>query len=243
MIIIPAVDIMDHNVVQLVGGVPGTELFSLPDPLQVARGWVVKGAPALHIVDLDGAFGKEDNIDRICEISRELDIPVQVGGGVSDDAKVARLLSAGVARVIVGTRAIKDLEWLSKIADANPGRMVLALDVKDGRITMKGWQEEAPMSLTEMFDSIEDMPLAGILNTNVNVEGKGEGIDVKAATDFISMSPHPVISSGGVSTIEDVEALENAGAVAAVVGVAVYTAAFRPWEWDRPWVWGSDSFL
>ena len=243
MIIIPAVDIMDHKVVQLVGGVPGTEIFSLPDPLQVARGWKVKGTPALHVVDLDGAFGKEDNIDTICSMASDLDLPVQVGGGISTDEKVDRLISAGVARVIIGTRGIRDPDWLSSVAERHPGKVVLALDVKDGRITMKGWQEQAPCSLADMFSRIEDMPLAGILNTNVNVEGKGQGIDVEAATDFISRCPHPVISSGGVSSITDVEALEAAGAVAAVVGVAIYTGAFRPWEWSRPWVFGDDSFL
>ncbi len=238
MIVIPAVDIMDHCVVQLVGGVPGTELFSIPDPLQVARGWTLKGAPALHVVDLDGAFGKEDNLDRIIGMAAECEVPVQVGGGISTDEKADRLLDAGVARVIVGTRGIKEPEWLERLAERRPGRIIQALDVKDGRITMRGWQEEAPMSLEDMFSRIEALPLAGILNTNVNVEGKGQGIDVGAATDFISRSPHPVISSGGVSTIDDVLVLKDAGAAAAVVGVAVYSGEFRPWEWPTPWTVG-----
>ncbi len=235
MIVIPAVDIMDRCVVQLVGGVPGTELFSIPDPLQVARGWTLKGAPALHVVDLDGAFGKEDNLDRIIEMAAECEVPVQVGGGISSDDKADRLLDSGVARVIVGTRAIKEPEWLESLAERHPGRVILALDVKDGRITMRGWQEESPIGLEEMFSRIEGIPLAGILNTNVNVEGKGQGIDVRSAIDFISRSPHPVISSGGVSNIDDVLVLKEAGAAAAVVGVAVYSGEFRPWEWPTPW--------
>lgn len=236
MLIIPAVDILDHKVVQLVGGIPGSEKVVIPDPLEVARSWIDKGAKYLHIVDLDGAFGREDNIPVIKEIVRSSDVPVEVGGGIRSESVVRELVDAGADRVIVGTKAIKDPEWLAGISGRYPGRIALAMDTKGGRIVMKGWQEAAPISIDEMFEGIRDLPLAGILNTNVDVEGKGEGIDVRAVEDFIRRSPHQVIASGGVTSEEDAELLDRAGAIAAVVGVAIYTGMMSPWEWEDPWM-------
>ena len=236
MIVIPAVDLLDHRVVQLVGGVRGTELFSLPNPLDVAHGWISKGAPMLHLVDLDGAFEKKDNTEIICRIARESKIPVQAGGGMSSEDKIDRLLDAGVSRVIVGTRAIQELKWLQDLSQSRPGKIVLAMDVKDGQIAIKGWQEKAPISLQDVFNFIKDLPLAGVLNTNVNVEGQGNGIDRKAVMNFIKDCPHPVIISGGVSSSDDVEFLIGAGANAAVVGVSLYNGSMKPWEWERNWM-------
>ena len=116
MLIIPAVDILDHRVVQLVGGVPGSEKIVIPDPLEVARSWIDKGAKYLHLVDLDGAFGKENNIPVIKKIIAEFDVPVEVGGGIRDEATVRELVDAGADRVIVGTKAIKEPEWLEQMA-------------------------------------------------------------------------------------------------------------------------------
>ena len=236
MQIIPAVDILDHRVVQLVGGVPGSEKIVMPDPVQVAGSWIDKGARYLHLVDLDGAFGKEDNIPVIKQIVKTYDVPVEVGGGIRDESKVRELVDAGVDRVIVGTKAIKEPDWLEEISRKYPGKIALAMDTKGGKITMKGWQESAPITIDDMFDRIRDLPLAGILNTNVDVEGQGKGIDVRFAEDFIRRCPHKVIASGGVTSEEDARILDKAGAIAAVVGVAIYTGLMSPWEWDTPWV-------
>ena len=236
MLIIPAVDILDHRVVQLVGGVPGSEKIVIPDPLEVARSWIDKGAKYLHLVDLDGAFGKENNIPVIKKIIAEFDVPVEVGGGIRDEATVRELVDAGADRVIVGTKAIKEPEWLEQMAEKYPNKIALALDTKDGKITMKGWQESAPITIDDMFDRIRDLPLAGILNTNVDVEGQGKGIDAEFAEDFIRRCPHKVIASGGVTSYEDAITLHKAGAIGAVVGVAIYTGLMSPWEWEKPWL-------
>ncbi len=236
MLIIPAVDMLDHKVVQLVGGVPGSEKVIIPDPMEVARSWIDKGAKYLHLVDLDGAFGKENNIPIIKRIINEFDVPVEVGGGIRSEATVRELVDAGADRVIVGTKAIKEPEWLAEMARKYPERIALALDTKGGRITMKGWQEAAPISIDGMFDMIRDLPLAGILNTNVDVEGQGKGIDAAFAEDFIRRCPHKVIASGGVTSEDDAKILDSAGAIAAVVGVAIYTGLMSPWDWRTPWV-------
>lgn len=232
---IPAVDVMDHQVVQLVGGVPGSQQIVMPDPMSVARMWIDRGARYLHLVDLDGAFGKEDNRETFKRIIREFDVPAEVGGGIRDEATVEDLICAGADRVVVGTKAVKEPEWLEALADRFPGRIVLSMDTKGGRIAIKGWQESAALTVQEMFDRIRDMPLAAVLNTNVDVEGQRNGIDEAQARDFISRCPAKVIASGGVTSQRDAEILADAGAEGAVVGLAMYTDVIRPWEWDTPW--------
>ena len=236
MLIIPAVDMLDHRVVQLVGGVPGSEKIVIPDPMEVARSWIDKGAKYLHLVDLDGAFGKENNIPVIKRIIGESNVPVEVGGGIRDESTVKELVDAGADRVIVGTKAIKEPEWLAEMSGKYPEKIALALDTKGGNITMKGWQESAPITIDDMFDRIRDLPLAGILNTNVDVEGQGKGIDAAFAEDFIRRCPHKVIASGGVTSEKDAKILDRAGAIGAVVGVAIYTGLMSPWEWETPWI-------
>lgn len=234
--VIPAVDVLDHQVVQLVGGVPGSQQIVMPNPADVAEMWVDKGARYLHLVDLDGAFGKENNIPVFKRIIRDVGVPAQVGGGIRSSETIDDLISAGADRVVVGTKAVKEPEWLAEMADRHPGRIVLGLDTKAGRIAIKGWQESAQMTVGEMFDIIRDLPLAGVLNTNVDVEGQKKGIDERQARDFIARCPCDVISSGGVTSRMDADILADAGAVGAVVGLALYTEVIKPWEWDTPWM-------
>jgi len=236
MMIIPAVDILNGNVVQLVGGVPGTEKVILSDPVKVAGTWIEKGARALHIIDLDGAFGNGNNISVIKDIIKAYDVPVEVGGGIRSEAAIKELLDAGADKVIVGTKAVKDIGWLAGMASKFPRRLLLAMDTKDDNVVIKGWREDSPMSTEEMFRAIEKIPLAGVLNTNVNVEGQGKGIDEGQAKKFITGCPHPVIASGGVTTESDAKKLASAGAVGAVVGVSIYTGLMEPWGWSIPWI-------
>ena len=235
MRVIPAVDVMDHQVVQLVGGVPGSQQIVMPDPVSVAEMWVDKGARYLHLVDLDGAFGKEGNLPVFKRIAAECGVPVEIGGGIRSREAVEDLVCAGIDRVIVGTKAVRDPDWLEEIADEFPGRIVLSMDTKGGRIAVKGWQESAELTVSEMFERIKDMPLAAVLNTNVDVEGQRKGIDPVQARGFISRCPCGVIASGGVTAFEDARILSEAGAEGAVVGLAAYTDVIRPWEWDAPW--------
>ena len=226
---------MDHKVVQLVGGVPGSQQIVIPDPVSVAEMWIGKGADYLHLVDLDAAFGKESNIPVFKRIIEELGVPAEIGGGIRSTETVDELVSAGADRIVVGTKAVKEPEWLAEIADRHPGRIVLSMDTKGGSIAIKGWQESASRAVDEMFDIIRDMPLAGVLNTNVDVEGQRKGIDEAQARDFISRCPCPVIASGGVTSEEDARILADAGAEGSVVGLALYTEVIRPWEWKTPW--------
>ncbi len=234
--VIPAIDMLDHKVVQLVGGVPGSQKVTIDDPLTVARSWLEKGAKYLHLVDLDAAFGKENNIPVIKRIISESDVPVEVGGGIRDEATIKELIDIGVDRVIIGTKGIKEPDWLAEMVNKYPGKIVLSLDTKGGKITVKGWQDVASITLDEMFDRIKDLPLAGVLNTNIDVEGQGKGIDQAQASDFIKRCPHEVIASGGVTSLDDAKLLDRCGAHAAVVGIAIYTGLLEPWTWETPWI-------
>ncbi len=235
MIVIPAVDVLDHQVVQLVGGKLGSQQIVMPDPLKVAGSWLDKGADHLHLVDLDAAFGKPNNLEVFKAIKKEYGVPVEIGGGIRDAATIDDLVATDIDRIIVGTKAVKEPEWLEEMAERHPGRIVLSMDTKGGRIAIKGWQESAQMTVEEMFDRIRGLPLGGVLNTNVDVEGQRKGIDAEQAKDFISRCPCNVISSGGVTSQDDARILSEAGAESAVVGLALYTEVIRPWEWETPW--------
>lgn len=234
MIVIPAVDILDGRVVQLVGGKPGTEQIVLPDPLEVASNWERLGAPMVHVVDLDGALGKGGNPTMIRRMLGTLKIPVQVGGGVRSTAMVEQYLEWGAARIVVGTKAIGDTNWLKDISSAHPDRIVLALDVAKGRIQVKGWQESAKLTLEHMFDLIRDMPLGAVLHTDVDVEGRAQGINPPEVRSFVERCPHKVIASGGIRSMDDIRALESLGAYGAVAGIALYTGRLNPGDvWRR----------
>lgn len=235
MKIIPAIDIMDHQVVQLVGGVPGTEKIKMPDPLSTAQSWVDKGAKYLHVVDLDAAFDEDDNLDTIKAIAKKVNVPIEVGGGIRKESRIRALLDAGVDRIIVGTRAVTDREWLTEMSRAYPDKIVMALDTKGGQVTVKGWQESSGIPLALILDSIRDLPLAAILNTNVDVEGQGKGIDEAWIGKFTKLCSHKIIASGGVTSEEDAKKLASYGIESAVVGVAIYTGLMEPWNWSTPW--------
>ena len=235
VLIIPAVDMLDGQVVQLVGGEIGSEQLKIPNPFDAAMSWVSKGAEYLHLVDLDAAFGKGNNLDSIEKIAKESGVPVEAGGGIRSEETIDKLIKAGVDRIVVGTKAIKEPEWLKQISLKYPGRIALAMDTRGDKIAIQGWQKSATITIKNMFDVIEDLPLAAVLNTNVDVEGRKMGVNENQAREFISACPHKVIASGGVTANKDAEILRDLGAYAAVVGLALYMDDIKPWEWKRPW--------
>ena len=236
MIVIPAVDVLDHKVVQLVGGMPGSQQVVLEDPFEVAMDWVAKGAPYLHLVDLDAAFGKEDNSDVFCRIIREAGVPVEVGGGIRTGEQIAKYVKAGAERIVVGTKAVTDTEWLKEMANKFPNKLMLGLDMKDGKIAIKGWQESAPIALEQMFRILETVPVVAVLHTDINVEGQQGGINRERVDRFCKDCPVTVIISGGVTTEEDAKAAAKSGAGGVVVGMALYKGTMKPWTFGRPWV-------
>ncbi len=215
--------------VQLVGGRAEEEKVRLPNPADVAGRWAAAGFAALHVVDLDAALDTGvNNLDAVRAIIDAVDVPVQAGGGVRTDAAAAALLAAGAARVVVGTRAVEDPDWLRALALRHLERVVVAADVRAGRVLTRGWTESSPLAAGELLHTLEPLPLAGVLVTDVDREGRLEGTNAEMFADLAAATRHPLLASGGVTTLEDLQALESGGAAGAVLGMSLYTGALEP---------------
>lgn len=225
MIAIPAIDLRGGHVVQLVGGDYADERVRLDDPLAVAREWVRAGFGRLHIVDLDAATGRGDNDDVVRDLLRESPVPVQVGGGVRDEARIVQLLDEGASWVVVGTRAVEDEGWRETMTARYPGQLIIAADVRGERVVTKGWAETSTLDVTDFVASLSALPLAGVLVTAVHKEGQMQGTDLWLMERVAEASAWPVLASGGVSSVDDLRALEHRGLAGAVLGMALYTGA------------------
>ncbi len=221
----PAVDLRGGKCVQLVGGVPGTEVVALDNPLAQAERWVAEGADHLHIIDLDGAIlGKRINAAILSQIVKELDLFIQVGGGIRTEEDVRSVLDLGVDRVILGTAALRDPEMVARLADRHGSeKIMVALDVKRGSVTTEGWQKSIGQQAVALGRLFEEMGAGSILFTNIDVEGQQSGIDLAPTRALVEAVKIPVVAAGGVTTIEDVLSLRDAGAAGAVAGTAIYT--------------------
>jgi phosphoribosylformimino-5-aminoimidazole carboxamide ribotide isomerase len=225
MIVAPAVDLKGGRCVQLVGGRPEDERVSLPDPVSVARGWRDRGFRTLHLVDLDAALGSGSNRSLLLEAAGSTDSATQAGGGIRDDESADALLEGGVDRIIVGTRAIADRPWLTRLLRRWNQRVMVAADVRSGRIVRKGWTEDTGIRAERFLETLRGLPLAGVLCTDVGREGRMEGIDRDSVKTVLDHSPLPVWISGGVTTMADLDFLAESGAAGAVLGMAIYTGA------------------
>jgi phosphoribosylformimino-5-aminoimidazole carboxamide ribotide isomerase len=223
MLAIPAIDLREGCVVQLVGGDFEKEKIRLGDPRDVARRWTGYGFQRLHVVDLDAATGRGNNRLVVRDLLADAATPVQVGGGVRTSHDIETLLSDGADRVVVGTRAIDDPDWLREIADANPGAIVLAADVRDRRIVTHGWTRELPRNILDLVEELAGVPLGGLLVTAVHREGQMAGTDLPLMEDVAEASEWPVFASGGIASMNDLRALEDRGLAGAVLGMALYT--------------------
>ena len=228
MIAIPAIDLRDGHVVQLVGGDYAKEAVRLPEPREVARRWVRAGFSRLHIVDLDAATARGSNRAAIRELLHDGAAPCGVGGGIRDDDQIRDLLEEGASWVVVGTRALADPEWLADVSRANPGVVIVAADVRDRRVLTHGWSKESRRSILDVGEDLAGLPLGGLLVTAVHREGKMQGTDLPLMEDVAEASAWPVFASGGVASMADLRALESRGIAGAVLGMALYTGALDP---------------
>ena len=228
MIAIPAVDLRDGACVQLVGGSYAEEKVRLDNPIDVMRNWEHYGFRRLHFVDLDAATGRGSNFALIRDMIAECAVPVQVGGGVRTGDRVEELLAAGAARAIVGTRALEDRDWLAELALRHPGELIVACDVRERRVTTRGWAHTLPVDILDVVEELNGLPLGGLLVTAVHKEGQLQGTDLPLMEDVVESSAFPIYASGGVSSMQDLRALEHRGVAGAVIGMALYTGALDP---------------
>ncbi|NLV09058.1 1-(5-phosphoribosyl)-5-[(5-phosphoribosylamino)methylideneamino]imidazole-4-carboxamide isomerase [Halomicrobium mukohataei] len=224
--VIPAVDMQDGQVVQLVGGERGTGK-RYGEPVAAARRWRAAGATTLHLVDLDGAFeGERANADAIDAVLDAVDADVQLGGGIRTADDAIDLLDRGVDRVILGTAAVENPEIVAEISETHPGSVLVSLDAKDGEVVVSGWTEGTGLDPAEAASRYAELGAGGILFTDVDVEGQLAGVRTEPVRRVVDAVEIPVIASGGVATVADVRALRDAGAAAVVVGSALYEGAF-----------------
>ncbi len=228
-----AIDVMDGQCVQLTGGDPSTARFRR-DPIEAAHRWLNEGADGLHLVDLDAAMGRGSNDELLRELIMSVNGTVQVGGGVRDASAIDDWVGTGVERVIVGTRAIQDADWLAAMAERFPGRLVLALDAREGEVTVSGWTEESGIRATDVARDVDGLGLAALLYTNVGIEGSLQGLDPAPIEGLCGAVDTPVLVSGGIKTANDVRTAYRLGASGVVVGTALYAETVRIAELRGP---------
>lgn len=224
MQVIPAIDLRDGACVQLVGGSYADERVRIADPLAVAENWSELGFDRIHVVDLDAATGRGSNREIVTAIleARETQ-QVQCGGGVRNLQTIAELFTAGASEVVLGTRAIEDRPWLDDVVLRYPNRIIVAADTKGRQLVTRGWLETNRLTITDFMEELASLPLAAILVTAVDREGRMEGPDMDLMEEILNRSTVPLQASGGVRSIEDLRALSDLGVSAAIVGMALYT--------------------
>ncbi len=227
MILYPAIDLKDGNAVRLVhGDMDQTTVFN-DDPAAQAKAFVAAGCEWLHLVDLNGAFaGEPVNAAPVEAILKACPVPAQLGGGIRDMATIERWLDKGLARVILGTVAVEDPDLVRQAAKAFPGQVAVGLDARNGRVATRGWAEETDVMVTDLAKSFEDAGIAAIIYTDILRDGAMKGPNIDATADLARAVDIPVIASGGVSSMADLEALKATGVISgAISGRALYDGA------------------
>jgi phosphoribosyl isomerase A len=226
MEVIPAIDLRDGAAVQLVGGDVREERVRIEDPIEQARKFVQQGARWIHVVDLDRALGHGSNLQLVTRMLEAVPgVRFQVGGGIRFTEDIDHLLMAGVARVVIGTRAVTDDKWFAHVCERYGDRVVAALDVKQDEILIKGWQESSGKKLLDWAKRADAQGVGGLLYTDVSKEGRLQGANIQGVEVLCKHVRKPVIASGGIRDIDDLKRLSEAGAWGAVVGMAAYTGS------------------
>ncbi len=229
MIVIPAIDLKEGACVRLEQGLMEKDTVYSDDPGAQARVWQDQGGELLHIVDLDGAFaGVPRNKEAISAIVKAIDIPTELGGGVRDLATIEAYLELGVGRVILGTVAKENPELVKEACRLFPGKIVVGIDAKGGLVAVRGWADVTEKKATEMAREMEGFGVEAIIYTDIARDGMMQGPNLEATRALAESISIPVIASGGVSSLKDIEnlmAIEESGVVGAITGKAIYSGA------------------
>lgn len=208
MIVIPAIDLKDGKCVRLLQGRKEDVTVYSDDPAETAKKWASLGAELLHIVDLDGAFsGEQKNIEQIRAIRKAIDIPVEVGGGIRDLDRAEKLIGIGVDRIIFGTSAARNPGMIQEACGKFPGQILVGIDAKDGKVAVRGWVEVTELGAIDFAKKMESFGTAGIIYTDIERDGMLTGPNLDAMQKMVNAVNIPVIASGGVSRITDIQNL------------------------------------
>jgi phosphoribosylformimino-5-aminoimidazole carboxamide ribotide isomerase len=227
MLVIPAIDLKDGQCVRLLQGKKDAVTAYSNDPVATAKMWESYGAKLLHIVDLDGAFtGNQKNLDAIIKIRKSVKIALQVGGGIRKIGDIMKLFSAGIERIIIGTAAIEEPEFLTDSCRKYPGRILTGIDAKDGMVAIRGWEEITSLTARELAKRLEIVGVVGIIYTDIARDGMLIGPNIEATEEIVKSVKIPVIASGGVSCIDDIKNLMKIKNLWGVItGKAIYSGA------------------
>jgi len=222
--VIPAIDIRDGYCVRLYQGDYSEETVFSDDPVQVALRWQSLGAPRLHIVDLDGAVeGKPANMDIINTLAGAMLVPTQLGGGIRDISTVKALLSAGIERVILGTAAVEDAEFVREVCSKYSESVIVSIDTRDGLVAVRGWTEETELDGIDFAEKMAELGVRRFIYTDIVRDGTLTEPNFTAISELITELRLPVIAAGGISSIQHLIMLKQLGAEGAIIGKALYT--------------------
>jgi phosphoribosylformimino-5-aminoimidazole carboxamide ribotide isomerase len=227
MQVIPAIDLRGGRCVRLRQGDFEQETVFGDDPTAMAQRWESEGAARIHLVDLDGAkTGEPMNVAAVRQIVRTVSVPCQLGGGVRDEATIAAWLEAGLDRVVIGTQALRDPDWFGRMTETYPGRLLLGLDARDGRVATQGWLVLSTIAALTLARQFDGLPMAGIIYTDIARDGMLEGPNLEAIAALAQAVRTPVIASGGVGDLNDLERLAELPIVGCIIGRALYEGRF-----------------
>ncbi len=227
MQVIPAIDIKDGAVVRLYKGDFAQRTVFSHEPVATARGWEEQGAALLHVVDLDGTqSGSGKNLPVVAAVTAALDIPVQMGGGLRDLDAIEQAVAAGAARVVLGTVALEQPDLVAEACARYPGRVVVALDARNGKITTHGWQRESAVDMFDLARRMVDCGVSRFLYTDVERDGTLSQPNFAATGALAAAVSVPVIASGGVASLDHLARLATLGVEGSIVGAALYRGAF-----------------
>ena len=219
----PAIDLRGGNCVRLKQGDYGRETVFGEDPAAMARHWVDLGAQRLHLVDLDGARdGRPANLESVRAILQSVDVRCELGGGIRDEQTIRELLDLGLARLVIGSLAVRQPKWFRQMCRQFPGKLVLGIDAKDGKVATDGWQLTSNTEAVELGRQFSGEPIAAINYTDIASDGMLTGPNVAAMAEMRTAVEVPVVASGGVTTAEDVARLADAGMAGCIIGRALY---------------------
>jgi phosphoribosylformimino-5-aminoimidazole carboxamide ribotide isomerase len=223
MFLFPAIDVRGGRCVRLRQGDYAAETVFSDDPVAVAKNWVAQGADRIHLVDLDGAKeGRPVNEAVVRRVVESVPVPCQLGGGLRATADVEAAFAWGVRWAVIGTRALAEPGWVRSLAERHPARVVLGLDARDGFVATAGWLDTSTTKATDLAKTVEDAPLAWVVYTDIATDGMLAGPNLAGLKEMVAETRLPVVASGGVTTLEDVNAVRGIGCAGAIVGRALY---------------------
>ncbi|MHC4657817.1 MAG: 1-(5-phosphoribosyl)-5-[(5-phosphoribosylamino)methylideneamino]imidazole-4-carboxamide isomerase [Planctomycetota bacterium] len=223
MYIIPAIDLIKGKCVRLIQGEYDRQITYQDDPVKQVKEFSSAGAQWLHIIDLEGAkVGRPVNTDSVKAIANLKLLKIELGGGIRDEDAIRQMLDMGVERVIIGTKAVSDFEWFSRMAEKFTGKIVLGLDARGSKVATDGWTQDSPQNLLEFATEAAKLPLAAIIYTDIARDGMMTGPNLERTKALVEAVDLPVIASGGVKDLADIKRVAELGVEAVVVGRSLY---------------------